>query len=199
MTVIVGLVDNGTVYLGADSSGSNEVHIASRVDPKVFRTGEYVIGYTSSFRMGQLIKYSLKLPEPPAVGDLMAFMATDFINSIRTCLKGGGWTEVEKNREAGGNFLVGVTGRLFEIESDFQVNEELQQYGACGSGSQLALGSLHTSLNRGFGPRSRLQLALDAAEFFSPKVRGPFHYVTLPGRKHENAPEEHADLSYSVG
>lgn len=52
MTCIVGIVDNGKVYMGADSLGVGGLSKRVRKDPKLFRVGEFVFGYTSSFRMG---------------------------------------------------------------------------------------------------------------------------------------------------
>lgn len=190
MTAIVGLVHDGDVSMGGDSAGASETYIACRVDPKIFRSGEYLIGYTTSFRMGQLLKYSLELPEPPSSGDLMRFMATEFITAVRLCLKNGAWSEVEKSRETGGNFLVGVAGRLFEVEGDFQVTEEVQGYAAVGSGALLALGSMHSTVLSTYSPSKRIRLALEAAECFNPKVRRPFHILTLEGKLNETVPEK---------
>lgn len=182
MTAIVGLIHNGDVYMGADSAGSNDSYISSRRHPKIFRNGDYIIGYTSSFRMGQLLQHSFKAPEPPRMDDtLVGFMATVFVDAIRDCFKEGGWSEIEKGRELGGTFMVGVSGHLFKIEGNFQVDEEDSEYSACGSGAYYALGSLHSTSRRGIGPTSRLELALDAAEHFCPQVRSPFHYLVLRG------------------
>ncbi|WP_245320978.1 hypothetical protein [Bradyrhizobium sp. NAS96.2] len=53
MTCIVGLVDKGQVFIGGDSAGVNAERLALvvRNDRKVFRNGDFVMGFTSSFRM----------------------------------------------------------------------------------------------------------------------------------------------------
>src|SRR4051812_42965869 len=111
MTAIVGLVHDGTVHIGGDSAGGGGYSLTIRADAKVFTNGPYVMGFTSSFRMGQLLHHALKPPEPD--GDLEAFMTTTFIDAVRECLKTGGWAAKENEREEGGVFLVGVHGRLF--------------------------------------------------------------------------------------
>lgn len=187
MTAIVGLVHDGDVYMGGDAAGATDNYIASRTDPKVFQNGPFMMGFTSSFRMGQLLKYAFEAPTPPvSEEDLMKFMATQFIDAIRSCLRNGGWSEMEKMRETGGNFLVATKGRLFEIEADFQVNEERQGYAACGSGALLALGSLHTTRmtefgRPDFGPFKRVELALRAAEAHNPRVCGPYTILIQKG------------------
>ncbi len=54
MTAIVGLVHNATVYIGGDSAGVSGYSMTVRADSKVFTIGPYLMGFTTSFRMGQL-------------------------------------------------------------------------------------------------------------------------------------------------
>lgn len=173
MTCIVGLVDGGRVWMGGDSAGTAGWDLIVRADRKVFRNGPYVMGFTTSFRMGQLLRHGFEppaLPEPPA--DLEAFMATTFIDAVRERLKAGGWASKTNEQEQGGNFLVGVRGRLFEIGSDYQVGESLDGYAAVGCGDQVAHGALFAS--RGRPAMDRIVTALVAAERFSAGVRRPF-------------------------
>jgi ATP-dependent protease HslVU (ClpYQ) peptidase subunit len=180
MTAIVGLVSKGTVYIGGDSAGVAGYDLTVRADTKVFRAGPYLFGFTTSFRMGQLIRYSLDVPQPS--GGLERFMATTFVNAVRDCLKNGGWARRENEREEGGVFLVGVAGRLFVVESDYQVGEAADGYAAVGCGDQLALGALFATAPTKMAPRRRVELALGAAERFSAGVRGPFVILSLRGK-----------------
>jgi len=175
MTAIVGVVHDGVVHIGGDSAGVGEWTITIRADAKVFVNGPYVMGFTGSFRMGQLLRYALEPPIPS--GDLDAFMTTTFIDAVRECLRTGGWMSKENEREDGGTFLVGVSGRLFRIGSDFQVGESADGYDAVGSGEELALGALHATARSRMSPRKRIEVALSAAEHFSGAVCRPFAYV----------------------
>jgi ATP-dependent protease HslVU (ClpYQ) peptidase subunit len=172
VTAIVGLVDSGRVYIGGDSAGVAGHSLTVRADAKVFRNGAYLFGFTTSFRMGQLIRYSLEAPVP--VGDLEGFMATTFIDAVRTCLKDGGWARKDSDREEGGTFLVGAAGRLFAVYEDYQVAEAADGYAAVGCGSDIALGALYASARTRTPAGKRVALALEAAERFSAGVRGPF-------------------------
>lgn len=173
MTAIVGLVHDGRVYIGGDSAGIAGYQLTVRADQKVFRTDRYVFGFTDSFRMGQLIRYSFEPPAP--VTRLDKFMATTFIDALRGCLKEGGYARKESEQESGGTFLVGVAGRLFRIGSDYQVGESVDAYDAVGSGDDLALGALYATPDR--RPKERIRIALSAAERFSAGVRRPFTIV----------------------
>lgn len=178
MTCIVGLVEKGTVHIGGDSAGVGGLSLTVRADRKVFRNGDCVMGFTSSFRMGQLLHHAFTPPKRHPDVDVDKFMVTDFINAVRDCLKTGGYAEKHNEAESGGVFLVGFAGRLFRIDSDYQVGESVDGFDAVGCGEDVARGSLFSSRGK---PIDRLRLSLEAAERFSAGVRGPFHFETLGG------------------
>ncbi|MFD9192974.1 hypothetical protein ACFWCA_32770 [Streptomyces phaeochromogenes] len=178
MTVIVGLVHRKRVHLAGDSAGVTGYQITVRRDPKVFTNGPYAFGFTSSFRMGQLLHHASQAPHPE--GDLDRFMATTFIDAVRKCLKDGGWARRDAEQEEAGTFLVGVHGRLFSVESDYQVAESADQYAAIGCGYDLALGALHATAQLGLPPRERLTAALRAADHHSAGICAPYTFAKTP-------------------
>jgi hypothetical protein len=178
MTAIAGVVHGGKVYLGGDSAGVGGWALTVRADAKVFRNGPMVMGFTSSFRMGQVLRYAFTPPPFPENGDLDRYMVVDFIDGVRTALKTAGFATVDKGAEAGGTFLVGFHGRLFEINDDYQVGIPADGYAAVGVGQDAALGALYATPK--LLPRKRLRLALEASEHFSVGVRGPFMVVREP-------------------
>jgi ATP-dependent protease HslVU (ClpYQ) peptidase subunit len=177
MTCIAGVVHKGKVWIGGDSAGVCDDHsLTVRSDRKVFVNGDFIMGFTTSFRMGQLLNHSFVPPQRHADQDVMRFMVTDFVNAVRECLKTGGYAERENEVESGGTFLVGYKGRLFMIGGDYQVGEAIDGFDAVGCGSDIAKGSLYASAK--LEPRKRIEMALRAAERFSGGVRAPFHYVS---------------------
>lgn len=181
MTAIVGLVSDGCIYIGGDSAGVDSgLSLAVRADTKVFRNGKYLFGFTTSFRMGQLIRHALTPPKPPrSPAQLDRFMSTTFIDAIRECLRAGGWVRRDNEREEGGTFLVGVRGRLYSVEEDFQVGQSADGYAAVGSGAAVALGALYATAETAMPPKRRVKIALRAAERFNAGVRGPFVCLSL--------------------
>lgn len=177
MTCIVGKVSKGSVTIGGDSAAVEGYFINARNDPKVFRNGDFLFGFTSSFRMGQLLQYSFK---PPARGklDVDTYMRTKWIDALRKCLKDGGYARVIDNEDSAGTFLVGYKGRLFVVDSDFQVGESVDPYFACGCGRDVALGAMYAASSE-FCDRQQVQLALEAAQAFSAGVREPFVIETI--------------------
>lgn len=178
MTCIVGVRDDsGNVIIGGDSAGVSGLHVRRRNDSKVFRVGEdFIIGYTSSFRMGQLLKYHLK---PPEIKDenLERYMITEFVESVRTLFKDYGYSSVENNKESGGTFLVGVKGRIFEICNDFQVGEKIDKHASCGCGSELAEGAMFTESKHTDDIEKIAQSGLEAATEYSGGVCPPYIFL----------------------
>ena len=72
MTCIVGIVDqsNNKTYMAADSIGVRGNDKSIQNNPKVFynyHDPKFLIGFTSSFRMGQILQYEFI---PPKVNNL---------------------------------------------------------------------------------------------------------------------------------
>lgn len=181
MTCIVALkCADGRILMGADSAGVGGLSLQTRTDPKIYRVSSMLIGFTSSFRMGQLLGYKLKVPDHDPRYDAARYMATEFVDACRTCLKDGGFAGKKDDVETGGLFLVAYRQRIFEIDSDYQVGEQAQPYSSVGCGFDLALGSLYTSAGIIDDPRVRIEKALEAAAAYSAGVRAPFIIEELP-------------------
>lgn len=176
MTCIVGIIRDGVVTIGGDSCASDGYNNQIRRDPKVFRLGKFVIGYTTSFRMGQLLRFKLQVPGIHSDVDLYQYMCTDFVDAVRSCLKANGFASKKDEVEIGGTFLVGVRGRLFMIDSDYQVGECQGLYAAVGCGEDYALGALYALelQNPYLAPEEAVRVALNAASAYSPFVEGPY-------------------------
>jgi len=176
MTCIVGFIKNNKVYIGGDSAGVGDgLRIHERKDTKVFKVGKFLIGYTSSFRMGQLLRFKLKVkPQTKSQTDYK-YMCTYFIDAVRKCLKDNGYGEIEDNVETIGTFLVGYKNKLYIIEGDLQVGEHIDNYNSVGCGSFYAFGALHIlSQYNTLSPRQIIEQALITATKFSAGVRPPY-------------------------
>lgn len=183
MTCIVAIEHEGNVYIGGDSAGvDTSLSIQNRLDEKVFTNGEFVMGFTTSFRMGQILRYAFTPPEHSPKKDDMEYMVVDFIDGVRAAFKEKGYMgkEEETSAEQGGTFIVGYRGKIYHVDVDFQVARPKDGYSACGCGATLALGSLHSTTDIK-DPVPRLLKALVAAEHFSAGVRSPFIFVATEG------------------
>lgn len=173
MTCIVGLKDNGKVYLGGDSLGSNTYNKTVRADQKIFIKNDMIFGFTSSYRMGQILRYSFVPPKRLLEDDDdMKYLVDKFIPTLIHCYDDRGFLTKRENVAIGGTFLLGYKNRLFKIEGDFQVGESDSDFSACGCGEDFALGSLYSTKNM-TDVNARINVALNAAAEFSPGVGGP--------------------------
>ena len=185
MTCIVGIEHNGSVYIGADSAGVGNI-ITPRADIKAFfsKNKEFIYGFTSSFRMGQILQHSFTAPErDKKMKDDFEYLVAVYVPALMECMSERGYASVNNNRVSGGTFMLGYRGKLYTIDSDFQVGRSLHGYDPVGCGQEMALGSLYTSTKMGVkDPKKILTLALDAASEFSTGVCGPYNFVTLKPR-----------------
>lgn len=172
LTCIIGLMANGKVYMGADSAavGDNESRILT--PSKIFLRGKFLIGFTSSFRMGQILQYMLDVrdqnPEEPDYN----FMVTGFAWAVRKVFKDEGYSTVENNAEVGGCFLVGYRGQLYQVQSDFSVLRYADDFDAIGCGACYALAAM-AALDT-TPPVVRITKSLAVTAEFCPGVRSPF-------------------------
>jgi hypothetical protein len=188
MTCIVALINENKVFLGGDAAASDDKSglIFQRTDPKVFKVGQFGIGFVDSFRMGQILQYSWTPPVyKPTSGyrNLDKFLRTRFVESVKEAFKENGYGNQNPGTEdgdEGGIFIVTVqgAGRIFTMDSDFHIGEADVQYMAEGAGQELALGSLFSTAQIKT-PRKRVRMALEAATKFNMSVRPPFTIIEV--------------------
>jgi ATP-dependent protease HslVU (ClpYQ) peptidase subunit len=181
MTCIIAISENNKIYMGGDGAASNEYgHLRITNEPKVFMKGPFIIGYTTSFRMGQILQYKLKIPKQNKNKEDFEFMATDFIDSVIACFEKNKFGTTPPGHETfpgGGCFIVGYKGKIYSIESNYQVNSFEDNFTAVGSGAELALGSLYTTKDMQLQPTRRIVLALEAATRYNAGVAMPYTIV----------------------
>jgi ATP-dependent protease HslVU (ClpYQ) peptidase subunit len=178
MTCIVGIEHQGKVYIGGDRAGTENGMIVRVAQPKVFASDGYLMGYTTSFRMGQILQHCFIPPPVDKSDDLIGFMVRKFVPALQRALAAGEWLKTKDGRQEAGTFLVGVQGRLFVVEDDFNVHSSRHGFYAVGSGAAVALGALWQSMPENArtsdNPKDRLRMALEAAQELTTAVAGPF-------------------------
>lgn len=191
MTCIVGFVHEGVVYLAGDRAAAEpgDGLYFLTADPKIFTIPSHGIGlgYTTSFRMGQLLQHQLRLPEltREAIEDPERWLRTAFVDAVRACWAAGGWIKRKDSQEEGGCFLLGFRGALYQFDNDLQLTRWAHRYAAVGSGAKLALGAIagFEALPMGIflQPELVCMAALQAAAAHNAFVRPPFDHLRVPG------------------
>ena len=109
MSCVVGLIQNGMVYIGSDGLATTEEGERRPVICiKIFTNKEYLIGFAGSVRHGQLL--GPKFLDAPA-------SVYDFPDAIREVFieKGAIMTTDTGQQMHNSNILIGHKGRLFEL------------------------------------------------------------------------------------
>lgn len=166
------------IWIGGDSAGVDGrsfSHLEMRA-AKVFRNGKVLIGYTSSFRMGQLLQYKLTVPTRKTDQDRDHFMVHDFTEAVRTCLKDGGFAKITDERHSGGTFIVVYDDMIYKIQDDYACLMMADPFVATGCGEEYALGALYAAHRRALS-KEALLVGLQAASRFSAGVRAPFYLI----------------------
>lgn len=163
MTCIVGIAHEGIVYIGGERSISDGESILSSPVSKVAVRDEWVYGYSGTIGIGQLLSI---ISLPRAEGADFKTIKTKIVPALSVAIDNYAREAAENDTQ----WLIGVRGRLYEVSaSDWGVVEV--QYTAIGAGSQIALGSLYTSIGK--SPLDRIELSLEAAITLSPTCQGP--------------------------
>lgn len=212
MTVVVGVIESGLppteinpqptrIIFGSDTLGSSTEVRRNRLDRKIFKHDPFILGFTTSYRMGQILRFHLwdhlKELRPGVLGgddvlrglellgmDPYVYMATYFVPAVRDALKEQGFLRVENNREEGGNFMVGFAGWMYTIYQDFQLEVQSEPI-SIGLGSDYALGSLYSTV--GMEPAARVEVALRASAEYCTSIGPPFTIESLYTRRFESS------------
>ena len=176
MTCIVAISDGKNVWMGGERGHSTKGWIGSSTQPKVYKVGEYLIGYSAIAGIGQQMVYNFDFQDyTPAEGtDPVYFLMTNFIPRLKAYFKDNDINVVGEDIEA--DLLLGFHGRVYEINTGHMYCTEYDHI-ATGSGYEYALGSLYSSTH--LPPRERIELALNAAIAYSPSCQGPLDIFSL--------------------
>lgn len=172
MSTAVGLIHEGKIYLGADGRATTDTaEIRPLKATKLFRSGPYLVAYIGSVRTGQVLMPS-QFEFPDDILDLPDFMRVQFAE--KGCLE----RDENGNDQTSSNLLIGHKSKLYELLTDFQMNE-IEDYGAIGAGCHYSYGSLYTSEGYVNDPKKRVKMALEAAAEFNALTGPPFKIEML--------------------
>jgi len=181
MTCVVGIALNGKIYMGADSCSSDVSEKYGRKDAKVFESHDMLLGYSGSWRFGNLFRFKFDPPAQRSDKEDFEFLVTDWVDALRTVCKSEGYTKIEDNEESfDGSALIGYKGKLYVLEGDWNIGEPNMDYAAIGSGSAVALGALYASVkaSKSMTPKARIEAALEAASEYAVGVAPPFVFLS---------------------
>jgi len=181
MTCIAAYLDtNGDIYMGGDSIGVLDYTYLTVKEPKIFRRKNMVFGYTTSFRMGQILQYDIDIPAHHSELKTNEYLISVFIPKIISKFEETKFLKIEDNQTVGGLFLIGYDKKIFLIEPTFSVLETESNYNSCGCGEDFARSAFWMMENKKVKPKDKVITALECASAHS-LVKPPFHILKLPG------------------
>ena len=182
MTCCIAYKIKDGIILAADSAGTDEDdNQVLRQDPKLMKIGNFMFAISGSFRLRDILMYDFIIPIKAKNETIDKYMRTKFINKFReACIKKGATKKIDEQDELLGNVIVAYEDKIYQIESDFQVGESIDNFAAIGSGCQLALGALYT-LSK-FEPKyfkkhvikKTLFNILEKVSIYKASVKGPY-------------------------
>lgn len=177
MTCIVAWkTEDDNVVLAGDKKGSNGYTADIVKEPKVFRNKDFMIGYTSSFRMGQILKHVWTPPQRKIDQTTDNYMYCDVVNSLRKTMKDNGFLNTD-NKDKSGTFIIVYENRIFLHQDEFSLLEFESKVTACGCGEDFAVASVTTLLEYEKDIDVILQKAYDLISFYSTGVSKKYDYI----------------------
>ena len=149
MTCIVAYKDKNKdiIYLAGDKCGSNGHTQDICIEPKVFQNGDFYIGYTTSFYMGQLLKHAWFPPEKLQSQTDDNYLHVTIKNSIAKLFRENNFGKHEGGYELG-TFILIYKGRIFTGYEDLQFFEN-KNIATCGCGEVAARAAIMMQLENG--------------------------------------------------
>jgi len=168
MSTIIGIVDNGRVWIGTDSYATTTNGERRRIIcKKSFVNSGYLISFIGSIRAGQ----SLRPEYFKAPKEIYQF-PDKIIAQFEKCGCLGTDSDNQTYITESSFLIANSHGKLFELLSDFQINE-IEDYTSLGSGSSFALGSLYTT-EAWKDPKKRIITALKASGVYDMSTGPPY-------------------------
>lgn len=146
MTCIIAIKNkDGSVTLGADKLGSNGHTKTMVVDPKIFKNGDFYFGFTSSFFMGQLLKYKFSPPPMVQGQDIDSYLfvtVREALTKLFVDAKFGSISSEKNDEPVFGTYILVYQGRIFKVLSNTSIIE-LSDVVSVGCGAETALGAIY--------------------------------------------------------
>jgi hypothetical protein len=124
MTLIVGvdltLDKKKYLYMAGDKCGSNGFTKDLYIKPKIFKRNNLAFGYTSSYRMGQILEYA-KISKDLPDWTVESNVYTSFVDWAKVAMKEGGYLKETNGVSQGGNFIFYNGKSLYEVQDDFSL------------------------------------------------------------------------------
>jgi ATP-dependent protease HslVU (ClpYQ) peptidase subunit len=179
MTCIIAWIDKdkGAIVAG-DRRGSDGWTGSKYKAPKVFKNNDFIMGYTTSFRMGQLLEHTWEPPKRMENETDQHYVYVTVVNSFRELFNKNGFGNKDNGEETGGNFIMAYKGKLYEVQPDYSIIEDENDILSVGCGENIAFGTLAAILQYEKDYKKVLTKTYEIVSHYSEAVSKEFDYIT---------------------
>lgn len=183
MTIIAACRDqDGSIWMGADTVSLHRgADVKRSAESKIFRLGEMLIGSSGTLHSGQIVEHLIDLPLIPNEENLMPWLVREFIAPLRIAMKthGGECKNRNGDEEMDGRLLIGLRGKLFEVDCGYGAYTHAPSFAAIGCADQEAAAAMFTALKLkpDLHARAVVQYGLEAAAEYDINIRPPFEIM----------------------
>lgn len=173
MTTILAIQHKNKVVFGADSqvtAGNGRIQRHEEM-VKITQRGQFLIAGSGEVAPCDIAQHIWKPPNPKGNewNDIYHFMVAKVIPSLKACFKEQEY-KWDKDEEEKFNFLIALSGQVFEIADDMSIALDSTGFYGIGSGSSYAIGALEAG--------ATMEQALDIAARNDAYTSPPFLYYT---------------------
>jgi ATP-dependent protease HslVU (ClpYQ) peptidase subunit len=174
MTCLIGLIQDGETYLGADGFATTEdCERKPIVCRKIFVSDNYLVAFAGHIRTGQLLYPESGFVFPKDIYQIPNHMFL-WLREFDAIGKDDAHMAIIQS-----NFLIATKDKIYEVLMDMQISELDPEcgYTALGSGTPYSLGSLYTTalMDKIPPPKARIELALYSAAEFVKNIGPPYN------------------------
>jgi ATP-dependent protease HslVU (ClpYQ) peptidase subunit len=171
MTTVAAYVQDGKVYMAADSQSTDDNYVADYTTNKIHRRGKLLFAGAGDMRPLSVLAHTI--PNPSAtITD--KYMALTFPATVRELLEAQS-CDVEGTLQ----LIIAAAGKIYSYSSADELCAPVGEYFAIGSGAHFALGALHSLQTVDIEPKPRLHRAIGAAICFDTNTGGYIQIDTL--------------------
>ncbi len=185
MSVVVGYIDEGNIYVGADSQLTAGSFISTTDHKKIFKKKticgkEMVIGCVGSTRQKTIVESNFVLPKMPFGYSTREYLVRIFIPRMIDVFKQNGMG-IEGEWEIN-SMVLAFRKSLWHIERNCNL-VEYADWVCIGSGSEYAYGALEALRDSKIITTDRIKKAIECAIKYDCYVGGKIEILSIPRSK----------------
>jgi hypothetical protein len=179
VTLIIAVKTSDGVIIQGDKNGfSGWGEVSRRHDAKVFIKGAWGIGFTTSYRMGQILRD--KLTGDIAKGGMEA-AAFALVEEARAELEKNHYSKLENNQAEGGTWIATEGSHIICIQDDYAYNVVADDYCCVGCGARYASAIMEYTKKE--DALTRLDAAYKITIRLNTFVGGGYNRIQIPRKR----------------